>query len=108
MGYGQPQMGYGHPQQMGHHPQMGMGHPQMGYGQPQMGMGGHHGFNAQAAGWNMQAMGGYKNWHQPQGSHFQPMHLPRDYVKANADNIFMMYDTDRSGQLDANEAMMAI
>merc|ERR1739845_34902 len=103
-GYGhQQQPGYGHPQQPGYgHPQQGYGQP--GYGHPQQ----QHWGGMQAAGWNMQQMGGhgYKNWQQPAGYQFQPCHIPRDYVKDNSERVFMMYDTDRSGALDANEAMM--
>lgn len=55
-----------------------------------------------------QNFGGYTNWQSPQGYHFNPIPLDKNYIKSNADAIFAKYDHDRSNSLNMNEAAYAI
>jgi hypothetical protein len=67
-------------------------------------------YYAQQAGWNQQQMQGnaYQQHQSPAGYQFQPTPMNQDYVKGNSDKVFEMYDRDRSGKLDMNEAYGAI
>merc|ERR1712183_668567 len=79
-------------------------------------MGAYGGYNPnyqqqyQQAGWNQQHMQnyGYQQYQAPQGYQFQPTHMDANYLKQNKDQVFEMFDRDRRGSLDANEAWAAI
>ena len=82
------------------------GFGQRGYGQP------NPAYQQQyaQAGWDQQQMQGYgyQNHQAQQGYQFQPTHMDKQHLKENKDQVFEMFDRDRSGQLDANEAWAAI
>merc|ERR1712166_1573543 len=83
---------------------------QQGYQQAPGGMNPNYQQQYQQAGWDQQQMQnyGYQNSQQPQGYQFQPTKMDANYLKENKDQVFEMFDRDRSGKLGANEAWAAI
>lgn len=80
--WGQPQPGFGGPQPGFGGPQPGFGGPQPGFGGPQPGFGG-----------------------PPQ---FQPVKIPKKFIKKNTQKMFNQFDQNRNKTLDYQECSQAL